>query len=100
MKAMKSSSNSAGRPATKAKNGSSRTNGNASSRTHLNREQIAHLACQLYIESGCQEGQDAENWLRAEQILCEQAAGHTSARSRSGNKPQNGSKQRSYSEQS
>jgi hypothetical protein len=32
-------------------------------------EQIAAKAYQLYVESGCQEGRDHENWLRAEQLL-------------------------------
>jgi hypothetical protein len=100
---MKSSTISAGRPETKAKNRLTRTNGEA---THANgdtstwsqptHEQIASLACQLYIESGCQEGRDAENWLRAEQILRQQAEGQVaSAQPQSGRKPENGSKQRS-----
>jgi hypothetical protein len=96
---MKSSSNSAGQPVTTLKNRSTRTNGNGTTRSHPTREQIASLACQLYIESGCQEGRDAENWLRAEQMLRQQAAGQTSTRPQSGDKPEQESKRPSYSEQ-
>jgi hypothetical protein len=38
-------------------------------------EQIAGKAYQLYVESGCQDGRDTENWLRAEQLL----SGHASS---------------------
>jgi hypothetical protein len=94
---MKTSFASAGKPGSKTKNSLSPANGitpanggdsshsdvsakslattdgdlrEGSSPTH---EQIANLACQLYIESGRQEGRDAENWLRAERILRQQA---------------------------
>jgi hypothetical protein len=39
-------------------------------------EQIASLAERLYIESGRQEGRDVENWLRAEQLISQQANGN------------------------
>ena len=91
---MKTSAISSGKPGTKAKTRSTRangdaarTNGNSSTWSQPSHEQIASLASQLYRESGCQEGQDAENWLRAEQILVQQAAGQaTSARSQAGRK--------------
>jgi hypothetical protein len=35
----------------------------------LNHEQIALLAHRYWVESGCQEGHDADYWLRAEQDL-------------------------------
>jgi hypothetical protein len=104
---MKSSTISAGQPETKAKNRSTRANGEAASPngdkttgSQPTHEQIASLACQLYVESGCQEGRDAENWLRAEQNLRQQAEGQVaSARPQSGRKPENGSKQRSTRQQ-
>ena len=35
----------------------------------ISRDQIAELAHQLWNERGRQQGQDAEDWLRAEQLL-------------------------------
>jgi hypothetical protein len=35
----------------------------------ISRDQIAELAHQLWNERGRQHGQDAEDWLRAEQLL-------------------------------
>jgi hypothetical protein len=96
METAKSSSFSAGQPVSNAKNRSSRANGNVSQGSKPTREQIASLACQLYLESGCQEGRDAENWLRAEQMLRELAA---SGRPQEGSKPENGNKQRSSPQQ-
>jgi hypothetical protein len=74
METTKRTSNSAGQPATTLKNRFTRSNGDAAPRNKPTHEQIASLACLLYIESGCQEGRDAENWLRAEQTLRQQAA--------------------------
>ena len=36
-------------------------------------EQIADLARQIYQQSGCVEGNDAQNWLQAEQTLRDRA---------------------------
>jgi len=80
MKATKSSSDSTGQPVNNLKNRTTDTNGNGAAGSHPTREEIASLACQLYIESGYKEGRDAQNWLRAEQILRQQPAGKTSAR--------------------
>jgi hypothetical protein len=100
MKTTKSFSNAAGQPAPKTKNRSTRTNGDASAWSQPTHEQIAKLACQLYLESGCLEGRDAENWLRAEQILREQSLGQAaSAQPQPGRKPEDGSKQRSSRQQ-
>jgi hypothetical protein len=104
---MKSSTISAGQPESKAKNRSTRTNGeatqtngDASTWSQPTHEQIASLACQIYMENGCQQGSDAENWLRAEQILRQQAQGQAaSTQPQSGRKPENGSKQRSARQQ-
>jgi hypothetical protein len=74
---MKSSSLPNGKPGSKVTNPRARKNGDESKYMQPDREQISRLACQLYIESGCQEGRDAENWLRAEQILRQQAAGQS-----------------------
>jgi len=82
MQNTKSSVISARKPATKLKTPSTRANGVAIAHSngepaiwnHPTHEQIAQLACQLYLESGCQEGRDVENWLRAEQILHPHAA--------------------------
>lgn len=41
------------------------------------REQIAAKAYELYVESGCQEGRDNENWLRAEQLLNRRTSSQT-----------------------
>jgi hypothetical protein len=96
MQNIKSSSISAGKPEPKTKNRSTRANGDASPLQPPTHEQIASLACQLYIESGRQEGRDAENWLRAEQILLQQTAWQAaSARPRAGGKPGNGSQSNS-----
>ena len=40
----------------------------------ISHEQVAHLAHQLWIESGHQHGNDAENWFRAEQMLRSKAS--------------------------
>jgi hypothetical protein len=85
---------SAGKPEAKAKNGSTPSNGNRSAEIQITHEQIASLACKLYMESGCKPGRDAENWLQAEQILRQQAQRPQSARptdsarSRTGGKPE------------
>jgi hypothetical protein len=100
MQTMKTSSSSPGKTQFKIKNRFTHTNGDASVLNQPTHEQIAKLACQLYIESGCQEGRDAENWLRAEQSLLEQAAWQAaSARSQPARKPANGGKQRSSRQQ-
>jgi hypothetical protein len=107
MQTMKSSSISAGQPETKVKNRSTRTNGESTPATgetstwsQPSHEQIARLASQLYIESGCQEGRDAENWLRAEEILRHQTEGQVaSGRPQPERKSGNGSKQRSARQQ-
>jgi hypothetical protein len=72
MQSIKSSSFSNGKPLSKATNPRARKRGDESTCTQPAREQITSLARQLYIESGCEEGRDAENWLRAEQILRQQ----------------------------
>jgi hypothetical protein len=85
----------------KATNPRTRKSGNESTWIQPTREQIASLARQLYIERGCQEGRDAQNWLRAEQILRQQTAGQAAlAEPQSGRKPEDGTKQRSSSQQS
>jgi Protein of unknown function (DUF2934) len=100
MQTMKTSSISAGKPETNVKNRPTRANGNSSTQSHPTHEEIASLACQLYIQSGRQEGRDAENWLQAEQILRKQLAGQAaSPRPQSGRKQENGSKQSSSRQQ-
>jgi hypothetical protein len=97
---MKSSAISAGKPEPKAKNRATRANGNSSTWNQPTHEQIATLACQLYIESGCKEGRDAENWLRAEQILRQKIATQAaSAQPRSEHKSEDESEQRSSRQQ-
>lgn len=68
---MKSSVISAGKPPIKARSSYEQSNGDdaASAQSQPTHEQIANLAHQLYIESGCQEGRDTDNWLQAEQML-------------------------------
>jgi hypothetical protein len=91
---MKSSFNSARKTEAKVKNRSTRTNGNSATGSQPTHEQIATLARQLYIQSGRQEGRDAENWLRAEQLLRQQAAAAPAASSppQPNGKRENGSK--------
>lgn len=38
------------------------------------REQIAAAAFHLYVENGCQDGRDLDDWLRAEKLLTQKAA--------------------------
>lgn len=42
---------------------------NASKNSQAMREQIAKKAYQLYLERGCQDGFDRQDWLNAEAIL-------------------------------
>jgi hypothetical protein len=54
------------------------TNGTVSNVTEMpmpvSYEQVASLAHQLWIESGHQHGNDADNWFRAEQMLRSKAS--------------------------
>lgn len=82
MQTIKSSTSAAtGKPANKNKSSNTGANGNggaaATSQTTSapNREEIASLAYKLYVESGCQEGRDLENWTQAEQMLRQQGNG-------------------------
>ena len=101
MQNMKSTSISAGQPDTKAKNRGARANGSngdaskvdSSKWSQPTHEQISALACRLYMESGCQEGRDAENWLKAEQILRQKAAAQAPSASRLGHKADEGREQ-------
>jgi hypothetical protein len=36
----------------------------------MDKNEIAQLAYELYVSSGCKEGRDLDNWLEAERILC------------------------------
>jgi hypothetical protein len=73
MQTIKSSSVSAGKPVTKAKNRPNPAASEESTAHQITHDQIASLACKLYMESGCKSGRDAENWLQAEKILRHQA---------------------------
>jgi hypothetical protein len=96
MQTIKSSSFANGNPVSKATNPRPRKNGDVSTYPQPTKEQIAKLACQFYIESGCQEGRDAEHWLRAEQILRQQAAMKANADGpQTGRKPEEGTEPRS-----
>jgi len=96
MQAIKSSSFSNGKPLSKATNPRTRKKLDESTYPQPAKDQIAKLACQFYIESGCQEGRDAEHWLRAEQILRHQAARQAnSAGTQPASKPQEGTEPRS-----
>jgi hypothetical protein len=55
-------------PGTNGNKDVSGTNGNGPSH-----EQIAELARQIYQQSGCVEGNDAQNWLQAEHIMRDRA---------------------------
>ncbi|HEX3720227.1 MAG TPA: DUF2934 domain-containing protein [Verrucomicrobiae bacterium] len=82
---MKAAAMQMSKPQTKVKNSNPGTPGNSTNpatarkpangqsygqnSNGLTQEQIAAKAYQLYVESGCQEGRDNENWLRAEQLL-------------------------------
>jgi hypothetical protein len=35
----------------------------------MDNKEIAMLAYELYVSSGCEEGRDLDNWLEAERIL-------------------------------
>jgi hypothetical protein len=35
----------------------------------MDKNEMAHLAYELYVSSGCKEGRDLDNWLEAERIL-------------------------------
>jgi Protein of unknown function (DUF2934) len=100
MQTIKSAPISAGKPETKAKNRPTPAGSDESTAPHITHEQIASLACKLYMESGCKQGRDAENWLQAEQILRKQAQRQNnswqsdSARSRSGGKSEEGRQER------
>ena len=77
----------------KTKNRSTHENGGAPASSEPTHEQIAALARQLYLDSGGEEGRDAENWLRAEQILRQKAGWkESSARPRTDRKADNGSR--------
>jgi hypothetical protein len=100
MQTLKTSSISPEKTQTKIKNRSTHPNGGSSVLNQPTHEQIAKLACQLYIESGRKEGRDAENWLQAEKVLLEQAAWQAaSAQSLPARKPENGGRQRSSRQQ-
>jgi hypothetical protein len=51
--------------------------GNGASANGPSHDQIAELARQIYQESGSVEGNDAQNWLKAEQILRDRANGRS-----------------------
>jgi hypothetical protein len=38
----------------------------------MNKNEIAKLAYELYVNSGCKEGRDLDNWIEAEKILTAQ----------------------------
>src|ERR1700722_1885201 len=100
MQTTKTTSISNGRPESKATNPRARKNGGESASPQPTREQIASLAHQLYLESGSQEGRDAENWLRAEQILRQQATKLDDSSGLEAERiPTNGNKQRPRSQQ-
>jgi Protein of unknown function (DUF2934) len=43
------------------------------------REEIQLRAYEIYLEGGCEEGRDLENWLAAEKELADRAQGATVA---------------------
>jgi hypothetical protein len=38
----------------------------------MDKNEIAKLAYELYVNSGCKEGRDLDNWIEAEKILAAQ----------------------------
>jgi hypothetical protein len=54
---------------TNARDRSTSTNGHTPQSSQPTHEEIARLARELFIQSGRQEGQDAENWFKAERTL-------------------------------
>ncbi len=53
---------------------SSMENKSPTAEAHPTREEIELLAYQFYIERGCPDGHDVDDWLQAEQELVEKHA--------------------------
>jgi Protein of unknown function (DUF2934) len=62
------------RKTTASKNGANGASANLTEMPTVSYDQVAMLAHQLWIERGNAHGSDADDWFRAEQMLCSKAS--------------------------